>query len=240
MNKKNRSKSKSRRKIVTILKSVHHMPFCIERKPVRELHTVDSIFHLVKFGFSFLCSRYLTHTHKHAKQGCDSAINRYSIQRIINDSFLNLSISKRKQILNIVWGTEKYEFLIWALYACTYEANLSSKKKNAAFILHSNSSVDDSYYMFIATPKVRRRRRRRLWWYAVGANGTRQRAWARARIYSQSHIAHSTAQHSSQQTFSKFHDSTQHLQNSLQTKPVDINRIHIYFIKCSIALSNHA
>lgn len=62
----------------------------------------------------------------------------------------------------------------------------------------------------------------------------------RERALTPNHTRHSTAQHSSQQTFSKFHDSTQHLQNSLQTKPVDINRIHIYFIKCSIALSNHA
>lgn len=53
MNKKNKTKQI---KIEIKKKNCDHFEerapyaFCIERKPVKELHTVDSIFHFISFG----------------------------------------------------------------------------------------------------------------------------------------------------------------------------------------------
>lgn len=91
-----------------------------------------------------------------------------------------------------------------------YESN----KQQKPFILHSNSSVDDSYYVFIATLK------RRLRWLYASKRTNKQTQCS----------FHQQQSYSSQRAFSEFHGSTQHF----ETKPnqCDINRIHIYFIKC--------
>lgn len=98
-----------------------------------------------------------------------------------------------------------------------YESN----KQQKPFILHSNSSVDDSYYVFIATLK------RRLRWLYASKRTNKQTQYS----------IHQQQSYSSQRAFSEFHGSTQHFKSKPnQTEPIqcDINRIHIYFIKCSI------